>query len=298
MPNGRVVIAGASGMLGQATRRALERAGYEVVGLARSGRGMVSWDGRSVGPWAEALEGARAVVNYSGASVARRWNEKGRRLIRNSRVEPTRSIADALGAAFAPPPVWINASAVGYYGDTGARETSEASRPGTGFLAETCQAWEDALFSPELPSTRRVAMRMGSVLAREGGALDVLARLVRNFAGGAVGSGRQFMSWVHVADALSFVRWAIETEGAAGAFNLTSPNPVTNEEFMARLRRALGRPWSPPVPAWLVRMGSAVIGVEADLVLESSRVVPQRAQGMGFVFRYPLLSEALGDLYR
>ena len=206
-------------------------------------------------------------------------------------------MADAVAGSAAPPPVLVQASGIGYYGDTGERAVDEKAPAGSDFMADVCQRWEGATDTVALPGTRKVILRLGIVLGRGGGALEVLGRLTKAFLGGAAGSGRQFVSWVHIEDVIRMIFAAIVRDDLSGVFNATAPNPVTNTELMRELRRALRRPWSPPVPAPLVRLGAFAMGTEGSLALQSFRVVPKRLLDAGFTFEYPHLREALRDLY-
>lgn len=255
----------------------------------------MAWDGRRIGDWAKELAGASLVVNLSGSSINQVWTDSAKREILLSRIESTRAIGAALAECDRPPSVWINASAIGYYGDTGSFEVSEASPPGEGFLAETCAAWEAAVDEFDSP-VRRVKMRTGVVLGRGGGALEQLLRLTRLFLGGSAGSGRQFISWIHLRDLVSMFAWAAAESEIVGPVNAVSPNPVTNAVFMRELRSSVHRPWSPPAPAALLRLGARLAGTEGDLVLMSQRVFPQIAEAHDFPFAFPTLREALANL--
>ena len=302
---GKVVIAGGSGFLGSALARSLATAGADIVILSRqpaspSGRiRTVVWDGRTVGLWAAELEGAAAVVNLAGRSVACRFTAENRRLILASRLDSVRAIAAATAGCRLPPAVLVQASAVGIYGDSGDRICTEASAPsGTDFIAGVAKAWEEAFFAAEAAGgPRRVALRIGFVLGRTGGALAPLAKLARFFLGGSAGNGKQYLSWIHVDDVCAIVRWVIERPGASGVYHATGPAPVTQAEFMRALRRALGRPWSPPAPAWAVRLGARFfLRVDPDLALTGQRCPPRRLLDEGFRFQWPVLPAALADL--
>ena len=301
--NSRIVIAGGSGFLGSTLTPALLERGYEVVILGRGAdqqRGDVQhlrWDGETLGDWARALDGAKAVVNLTGKSISCRHTPANRREIIRSRVDSVRVLGEAIASCATPPHVFVQASGIGFYGDTGDRTVDESAPLGHHFTAEVCREWERAFDAFDLVTTRKVALRIGVVLARNGGALQLLERLTRLFLGGANGSGRQFISWVHLADMMRMLVAAIEQPDVAGTFNATAPEPVTNAAFMRELRRALHRPSSPPVPAPFARLGAWLMGSDGDLALLSSRAVPRRFLEHGFAFRFPTLKDALGDLY-
>ena len=297
----RIILAGGSGFIGQALARALQQRDYAVVILTRSPRERpdgireLAWDGVNAGPWVAALDGAEAVVNLAGQNINCPHTPDNLVTLTASRVNSVRAIAAALPGLRQPPRVWVQASAVGFYGDTGDRLCTETSPGGTGPLADICRDWEGALHAVPLPRPRTVLLRIGFVLGREGGALPVLSKLTKLFLGGAVGSGRQYISWIHITDVTRMFVAAIEQE-LSGIYNAVGPAPVTNAEFMRQLRRAWHRPWSPPVPAFAVRLGSRLIKSEASLALMSCRCLPRRLEEQGFVFEYPRLAAALKDL--
>lgn len=292
----RIILAGGSGFVGSALVPALRRGGYEPLVLGRGGTDL-QWDGKHGGEWATALEGAEAVVNLTGKNINCRHTAENRREIISSRVESVRALGEAIGVCATPPKIFVQASGVGYYGDTGDRVADEDSPAGNDFTAEVCQQWEGAFDALNLPATRKVVLRLGVVLGPDGGALPMLEKFTRWFLGGAVGNGKQFMSWIHVADLVTMFQSAIERPELSGVFNATSPRPVTNGEFMRELRRVLHRPWSPPIPAALARIGAWVMGTDGDLALTSCRCAPRRFVEHGFDFRFPNLRDGLASLY-
>jgi uncharacterized protein (TIGR01777 family) len=292
----RVILAGGSGFVGSALAPALKAKGYEPLVLGR-GDTDLQWDGRTVGPWASALNGADGVINLTGKNINCRHTEENRREIMRSRVDSVRVLGEAIARCATPPRVFVQASGVGYYGDTGDRLADEDAPPGEDFPAMVCREWEGAFYALELPATRKVILRLGVVLGRDGGALPMLEKLTRWFLGGAVGSGRQFLSWIHIDDLVRMFISAIEGPNLRGDFNATSPAAVTNSEFMRELRRALHRPWSPPVPAPLARAGAWLMGTDGDLALTSCRCGPRRFLDHGFEFQMPLLRDAFAELY-
>jgi uncharacterized protein len=292
----RIILAGGSGFVGSALASTLRKKDFEPLVLGR-GRTDLQWDGQTIGPWATALEGAAAVVNLTGKNINCRHTKENRREIIRSRVDSVRVLGEAITRCAAPPKAFIQASGVGYYGDTGDEVADENSPLGHDFPAEVCRQWEGAFDALQLPSTRKVILRLGVVLGHAGGALPMLEKLTRWFLGGAVGNGRQFMSWIHIADIIGMFEAALQRAELTGVFNATSPSPVTNSEFTRELRRALHRPWSPPVPAPLARAGAWIMGTDGDLALMSSRCVPRKFLEHGFDFRFPNLREAFADLY-
>jgi uncharacterized protein (TIGR01777 family) len=300
----RIILAGGSGFIGTALARELIRRGHEASVLTRSPRTRtdgvreVVWDGKNVGKWVEHLDGAEAVVNLTGKNINCPHTAENLREITASRVDSVRVLAEALGRVKIPPRVWVQASATGFYGDAQDRLCDETSPSGTDALSLICRDWESAFANANLPQTRKITLRTGFVLGRESGALPVLARLTKLFLGGAVGSGRQYISWIHLADLVQMFVAAIERENLSGTFNAVAPNPVTNAEFMRELRRALHRPWSPPAPEFAVRLGARLMGSEPSLALVSQRCAPKRFLEAGFAFQFPQLVPALNDLCR
>ncbi len=298
---GKVVIAGGTGFLGKALVRAFEAFGAEIVILSRDqkrvpGARTVVWDARTVGEWAAELDGAHAVINLAGAPVAKRWTKEYQETIIRSRVNPTRAIGQAIRTSTNPPDVWVNASAIGFYGDAGDVMMTEEARPATDFLGRTTSMWEGAAteFMPD--KTRLVLLRIGIVLGEGGGAYDVLTKVTRRFLGGQLGDGRQWMSWIHLEDLVGMVVWAVENSEVQGIYNAVAPSPVTNKEFMFELRRAFDRPWAPPVPGFMMKVAEIFGGPPAEAALSSTRVSAEKALQAGYRFQFPSLRSAVESL--
>jgi len=299
----KLVLPGGSGFLGTALARYFSGEGWEVVVLSRrpapdsaAGR-IVEWDIAAPGAWARELEGADAVINLAGRSIACLHTPENRRQILASRIDAVLAIDAAAAACARPPPVLVQASAVGIYGDAGDRICDEKAPAGTDFVAEVVSAWESAFFREAgQGGPRRVALRIGFVLGA-GGGLDPLARLARRFLGGAVGGGRHYVSWLHLGDFCRICAWAVGRDESRGVYNAVAPVAATNAELMRELRSALNRPWSPPAPAWAVAwIARHVMRVEPSLALSGCRCLPGRLLAEGFEFRHPNLREALRDL--
>ncbi len=295
----KVVIAGGSGFIGSELAALLMRLGYAVVVLSRSGKAPegatgVAWDGFSLGAWADEIDGAKAVINLTGSSIAVKWTKESKLEILQSRLRSTNVIAEAIQKAKSKPEVWINASAVGYYGDRGAEELTEESGPGArrDFVVDTCVAWEAAHDQAVVEGTRKTRMRIGIVLGKKGGALPQLTNLTRWFLGGHIGSGSQYMSWIHQKDLVRLFVHCMEHEMPA-TVNATSPNPSTNRFFMAVLRGVIGRPWAVPVPAFMLTVANWFGGPEPSLLLASQRAFPKAAQDAGFKFEFDDLRDAM-----
>jgi uncharacterized protein (TIGR01777 family) len=299
----RILLAGGSGFIGRALAGALVVRGYQVIVLTRSpqkstGFQEVEWDGAHVGEWIQYLNGAEAVVNLAGRNVNCPHTPENLREILESRVNSVGAIENSLPHVKVPPRIWVQAGAVGFYGDTKDRLCDETSPAGTDALAGVCQQWEDAFNSVKLENTRRVLLRIGFVLGRNGGALPVLEKLTRNFLGGSVGSGKQFISWIHLEDLTRMFVAAIEREDLSGTFNAVGASPVTNAEFMRELRHALHRPWSPPAPEFAVRLGAKWMKSEPSLALAGQCCAPVRFLEAGFEFHFSKLRPALENLCR
>jgi len=300
----KVVIAGGSGALGRRLSDDLAERGHEVVVLSRTPRPgrhrQVPWDGRTVGPWARELAGS-AVVNLAGELVDRRPTAANVDLLSRSRVEPTRALAVAAARLDAPVPVWLQASTIAIYGDADDTVLTEMSPVAEGppQMAGVARAWESA--AEGVNAVRQVLLRTGIVLDVGTPALDRLLGLARWGLGGRVGTGRQWISWIHVHDWLAVCRTALDGTGTQpldGVVLATSPAPVRNADLMRELRRAVHRPWSPPTPAPLVRLGALALRTDPALALTGRRALPKRLQDNGFTFAHPDLPEALSDLLR
>lgn len=293
----RVVVAGGSGFLGQALQDHLRRSGHTTTVLTRTRRASndVAWtpDG-TAGTWAAALQGADAVVNLSGEGIAEaRWSATRKATLRDSRLLSTRSIVTAIGD-LPTPPALLNASGVGYYGDRGVELVTEETPPGHDFLASLCVEWEAAA-EQAAAFTRVVLLRNGLVMHPSGGALKKMLLPFRLGAGGPLGSGAQYLPWIHLDDWVEMVAWLIEQPTARGAFNVTAPSPATNADFTRALGQAVRRPAFIPVPAFALRVA---LGELADTLLTGQRAVPARATAAGFAFRFAEIEPALRDLLR
>ncbi|MBI3887216.1 MAG: TIGR01777 family protein [Opitutae bacterium] len=311
----KAVLAGGSGFLGQALARELRSRGREVVVLtrrprARRGDGIreVAWDPAAAGPgnprgcsapgaWARELEGAEAVVNFTGRSVNCVHHAENRRAILATRLESVRALGAAVQACRQPPAVWVQCSATGYYGDVRGRLSDERAPAGRGFMAEVCREWEHTFEQHVLPATRKVTLRLGVVLGKRGGAYPPLARLTRWFLGGTAGRGDQGVSWIHIDDVTALFLAAMESSDWRGVYNACAPEPATNAEFMRTLREVQKRPWAPPAPGFAVRLTARwLLRTDGDLILAGPRCVPARAMAAGFRFKFAKLLYALDEL--
>jgi len=294
----RVFITGATGLIGKALTASLLHDGHQVVGLSRgavlglaAGAERVQGDPAQPGPWQEVLAGCDACVNLAGEPVAGgRWSAGRKARIRQSRVEATRNVASVI--AERGPTVLVQGSAVGFYGSRGDEELSEESAAGSGFLAEVCREWEAAA-GPAARRARLVLLRTGIVLAREGGALPQLALPFKLFAGGPIGDGAFWQPWIHLDDQVALIRWALTEPRVEGPLNAAAPAPVRNRDLARALGAALARPSFLPTPALALRLA---LGEMAEVVTSSQRVLPRKAEALGFRFPHADLREALQEL--
>jgi uncharacterized protein (TIGR01777 family) len=305
----RIVITGGTGLIGRALSANLAADGHEVIVLSRSperatnlpeGVRAERWDARSAEGWGHLADGAGAIVNLAGASLAgegffpTRWTDERRRVIRDSRLNSSRAVVEAVAQAEPKPRVVVQSSAVGYYGFHGNEVLTEESEPGDDWGARfTAETWEPSTAPVEEMGVRRAVVRSGVVFSAEDGALPRLLLPFRLFAGGPMGSGNQWYSWIHVEDEARALRFLIETEEARGAFNLTAPQSITNGELAKLIGRVMGRPSWIAVPGVAMRLA---FGEVADVVLKGQRAVPQRLLDLGFEFRFPAAETALKDL--
>lgn len=291
----RVLITGASGLIGTALRKSFAESGWEPLLASRNeptASNEIQWSVENGFVEPERLEGIAAVVHLAGESVSGlRWTDEKKQAIRDSRVLGTRSIVDALSKLKERPKVLVSASAIGFYGERGDEEMNESSAAGHGFLAEVAKEWEGEARRAEDAGIRTVLLRTGVVLSKDGGALGTMLTPFKMGVGGVVGSGKQWMSWISLDDHVAAINFVIENENIRGAVNAVSPEPVTNEEFTKTMGEALHRPTFIPLPEFAVSM---LMGEMGDaLLLTSTKVVPKRLEDAGFEFKYPDLKGAL-----
>jgi uncharacterized protein (TIGR01777 family) len=301
----RVLVTGATGLIGSALCDALLSRGDEVVGLTRDPDKArpknptvhwYAWQATAERPPTEALTGVDGVVNLIGEEINQRLTDQAKVRIRESRLVSTRNLLQGIQAAPSKPKVFIGQSAIGYYGDRGAKILDEESPPGDGFTADIPIDWETAERKAEGIVTRVVIFRTGLVISKRGGLLKQLLLPFKLGVGGPIAGGEQFMSWIHIDDEVGLLLWALDNDRVSGIVNATAPNPVTNRELSKALGRALHRPAFMPIPKFAV---SALRGGElADAVAGGARVLPRRALDLGYEFRHPELDEALRSALR
>jgi len=290
----RIAIAGASGFIGSALTRHLEGLGHSVIRIGRHEdpkHGHIRWDPSADTIDASGLEGIRIVVNLTGADIGRRWTPERRQQIIESRVRTTALLARTCASLDPHPRALVSMSAIGFYGDRGDEVVDEESEGGSGFLADVVRAWETAADPARAAGVRVVHPRAGLVLHPSGGVLQRLLPVFRLAAGGAIGSGRQWMSWISRTDAVRALAWIALHDSLEGPIILASPNPVRNSEFTAALARALRRPALAQVPAFAVKFMFGEMGEET--LLAGQRAAPRQLEESGFEFEYPTLDAAL-----
>jgi hypothetical protein len=302
----RVIITGGTGLIGRALSETLATDGHEVVVLTRSpdktkgmpkGVQLQKWDGATPAGWGHLVDGAGAIVNLAGAGIAdSRWSKERKQAIRQSRVAAGNAVTEAIKGAANKPQVLIQSSAVGYYGGaTGNELVTEAHSPGGDFLAKVCFDWEISTAGVSRLGVRRAVVRTGIVLSMAGGAFPKQLLPFKLYAGGPVGSGKQWMPWIHIDDEVRAIQFLIANPQAEGPFNLVAPNPVTNKEFGKLIGEVMGRPSFMPAPDFALK---TVFGEMSTILLEGQRVVPKKLLDLGFEFRYPTARAALVALLR
>ncbi|HVW47285.1 MAG TPA: TIGR01777 family oxidoreductase [Solirubrobacterales bacterium] len=299
----KVLVTGASGRIGKALCGELLKRGDEVVGLtrspekARAAQPQITWhawEPTLERPAAEAFAGVEGVVNLVGERIDQRWTEAAKRKIMDSRRVATHNLVGAIEGLATRPTVMVSQSAVGYYGDRGDEVLDETSAPGEGFDASVCVEWEKAAHEVEAAGVRLVIVRTGQVMETGGGILGELLLPFKLGLGGPLAGGRQWVPWIHLADELGILTWALDTEGASGVVNGTAPNPVTNKDWSKALGKALGRPAVLPIPGIAVELK---FGREFGKVAQGGqRVLPRRTEELGYAFRFPQIDGALRDL--
>ena len=304
-----IILAGGSGFLGTILADYFTARGTKVVILTRIPRPRddsireVWWDGTNLGEWAKELEGARALINLAGISVNCRYHAKNRKLMLDSRLDSTRVLGEAVARCTNPPPVWLNSSTATIYKHTLGPAWDEAGEIGGCaaakdiFSVHVATEWERVFNEAVTPRTRKVALRSAMVLGHgKNSVLPNLLRMARLGLGGSLAGGRQFVSWIHQEDWSRAVEWILEHEDLSGSVNLASPNPVTNAEFMAAIRKVCHVPVSLSSPLWLLELGAFFLRTETELIIESRRVVPGKLLAHGFTFGHALLLPAIEQL--
>lgn len=307
----KIIIPGGSGQVGRALASAFHQDGHEVVVLARSPAKSnwksVKWNGKSLGPWKDEIDGSDVVINLAGRSVNCRYNEANRRLIMDSRIDSTRIIGESISQASTPPKVWLQSSTATIYAHsfdhpnddvTGTLGGSEPDAPDTWrFSIDVAKSWEQVANQADTPNTRKILMRSAMIMGpARGGIFDTMLGIVRFGLGGTAGSGRQYISWIHEDDFIRAVYWLIEHDEFSGPVNIASPNPLPNREFMQIFREAWGTRFGLPAFEWQLALGAFLMRTETELILKSRRVVPKLMTDSGFTFEFPEWKYACRDL--
>lgn len=308
----KILITGGSGLIGRALIDVLLADGHEINVLTRnpekarnvlpSGAIPFKWDAATSKGWSHLIPETDAVINLAGQSIAgedllailtQKWTPERKKSIQQSRINAGNALVAAIENSPIKPQVFIQASAVGYYGPAGAVELTEVALVGTDFLAETCQLWEDSTTNVENMGVRHVIIRTGLVLARKGGILPMVLLPFKLFAGGTLGSGKQFVPWIHIDDQVNAIRFLLNNKDARGAYNLTAPNPLTQREQAKVIGRLLHRPSFIPMPGFALNLA---LGEKSTLVLDGQRAIPENLQLEGFEFKFTDFEAALKDL--
>lgn len=289
----KVVIAGGTGFIGNYIANRFKEESYDVLIVSRS-PGHVSWNPLEL---EKAIDNSELVINLAGKSINCRNNPENRKVLLDSRIEPTILIGNAVLACANPPKLWINASATGIYKPSEVHPSTENETDlGTDFLAQLVHEWEKVFFGFQLPKTRQIALRTSVVIGKNGGALKPLVSLTKFGLGGKQASGKQKISWIHIEDYFRILLFLVEYPTLSGIINGTSPYPISNKSFMHAIRQTLHVPIGIPAPEFAIRLGARLIGTEPSLLLDSSYIVPKRLLGAGFRFTYSKLKKALSDI--
>jgi uncharacterized protein len=290
----KVILAGGTGFIGQYFEKKFKELGYDVKHISRQPQ-HISWKDKA--GIIDALEGGELLINLAGKSVNCRYNEANKKEIMNSRLETTTILGESILACNNPPKVWMNSSTATIYRHAEDRPmTEENGEIGSGFSVDVATNWEKTFYSFSLPKTRQIALRIAIVLGKDGGVMTPYINLVRFGLGGIQGSGNQMFSWIHIEDLFKIVLFLKERDNLSGTFNCSAPEPVSNREFMKKMRKAMHMPIGLPAPKWLLELGSAMIRTETELVLKSRWVLPERLEREGYRFTFNTLDKTLEDI--
>ncbi|WP_413375356.1 TIGR01777 family oxidoreductase [Alkalihalobacillus sp. 1P02AB] len=290
----KVILAGGTGFTGEYFKRRFEDLGYQVLIISRS-EPHITWDDKE--KILQALEGSDLLVNLAGKSVNCRYHEANKQEILNSRTETTNLLGELVASCKQPPNLWINSSTATIYRHAEDRPMSEADGEiGEGFSVNVATAWEEAFFSHQLETTRQVALRIAIVLGDSGGVMVPYQNLAKFGLGGHQGSGKQMFSWIHIEDLFQMILYVKDNTHLSGVFNSSAPNPITNREFTAAVRKAYNRKIGLPAAKWMLEIGTFVLRTETELLLKSRWVIPERFEKEGFAFKYATIEEALEQI--
>lgn len=299
----KIVISGGTGLIGRAFIQSRLNDGDEIIVLSRTQKNglagnihYINWDAKTLGDWISAIDGADVIVNLAGENIGKkRWSAAQKEKILSSRVDASKLLVKAVEKSAKKPALFIQASAIGIYGTDLHKSFDENSQNGSDYLASVGEAWEKAVQGLAIPGVRTVVTRFGVVLDKNEGALPRMVLPFRLFSGGPLGSGQQWISWVHLDDVIGALNYIIENKGLSGVFNITSPKPLRNAEFGKQLAMVLNRPYWFPVPGFMLRM---VLGEMSTLVLDGQKVEPKRLLDAGYVVKYADLMPAISDILK
>lgn len=299
----KVILAGGTGSLGTKLAHYYSDKANEIIILSRKPKAAqgnirtVVWDAKTTSDWVMELEGADILINLCGKNVNCRYTEKNKAEILSSRLMPTRLLGEVIANLKTPPVLWLNAASATIYRYAEDRpQDEETGDIGYGFSIDVCKQWEHTFLEQQTPQTRKVALRIGIVLSKNGGAFPALCNLVKFGLGGKQGNGNQYVTWIHEQDVAAITEWVYDHPEMTGAINVTSPNALKNTEFMHIIRKAYGISFRLPSPKWLLEIGAAIIGTETELVLKSRWVYPKLLLDSGYKFQYPEADHAVNDL--
>jgi len=303
----KIILAGATGFIGKELVRQLNARKHTITVLTRNAKNsfytnispllsVEEWDAKNLGAWTSKVDGADAIINLAGEPIAgKRWTKKQKERIVNSRIDTTSALISSIREAKKKPSVLINASAVGFYGNVEQGDVTETSVMGKGFLADTCNQWENEAKKVEQFGVRVALLRTGIVLGKNEGALKKMLPPFQFFVGGPLGSGKQWFPWIHVEDEIQIILFVLENKNISGAINLSSPTPVTNKEFSSLLAKVIHRPSLFPVPSFVLRM---MLGEMSEMLLGGQKTIPQKLLQNGYKFLYPNLEDALKEILK
>ncbi len=301
-----IVVSGGTGFIGKPLLQSLSDNNYHTILLTRHPHSskphllknimLEKWDAEKDGPWAQSIDGAQAVINLTGEPIAaKRWTAHQKRILLTSRIHSTKAIVQAIAKAKNKPSVLINASAVGFYGNVPEGDVTESNHAGDGFLAEVCAAWEKEALKASEYGVRVVLLRIGIVMEMGGGALEKMLPPFKMFAGGPLGSGKQWFPWIHRDDIIGAILFALKNPSISGPINLTAPTPVRMNEFCSALGHALGRPSWAPVPGFALKL---LLGEMSEMLLNGQKVLPEKLLKAGYKFKHPELGESLRSILK
>ncbi len=301
----KLLLAGCTGFIGKELIKNLEKKGHKIILLSRDSQkyhfieneniSIKSWDGKTIGEWANEVENIDGIINLSGESVVKkRWDRKQKEILRNSRIDSTKVLIEAIKKAKKKPKVLINASAVGFYGDVKDGEVGESSPMGKGFLAKLCSDWEGTALSAKSEGLRVVILRIGVVLEKEGGAIKSMLPPFLMFAGGPLGSGKQWLPWIHRDDVVNIIIFSLENERIDGPINVSAPEIVDMNSFCSEFGKVLKRPSWAPVPGFGLKI---LLGEMSDMLLSGQKATPKKLISSGYNFKYPKVNEALKAIF-